>query len=189
MSVGWGLCHLCGFWTPAGEVRPSWGEATTQSREPNNHLPMNTLPTSLIRHFTSKEKNMQWWFTSDTNQTAGFSHEISSKNSWRLDMDISPSAHMPPWPPAQMWHQSLPLRQFPTRPTLVLSSLGTCSWQDKDRMREYTFIKRCFVLVNYIHAFSLENSPCCCCLVARSCPALWDPTDCSLPGSSVHGIL
>ena len=55
-------------------------------------------------------------------------------------------------------------------------------------MREYTFIKRCFVLVNYIHAFSLENSPCCCCLVARSCPALWDPTDCSLPGSSVHGI-
>ena len=25
------------------------------------------------------------------------------------------------------------------------------------------------------------------CLVAQSCPALWDPTDCSPPGSSVHG--
>ena len=25
------------------------------------------------------------------------------------------------------------------------------------------------------------------CLVAQSYPALWDPTDCSLPGSSVHG--
>ena len=24
--------------------------------------------------------------------------------------------------------------------------------------------------------------------VAQSCPSLWDPTDCSLPGSSVHGI-
>ena len=25
--------------------------------------------------------------------------------------------------------------------------------------------------------------------VALSCPTLWDPMDCSLPGSSVHGIL
>ena len=32
----------------------------------------------------------------------------------------------------------------------------------------------------------------CCsvlCLVAQSCPTLCDPMDCSLPGSSVHGIL
>ena len=28
----------------------------------------------------------------------------------------------------------------------------------------------------------------CCCLVAKSCLTLWDPMDCSLPGSSVHGI-
>ena len=27
------------------------------------------------------------------------------------------------------------------------------------------------------------------CLVTQSCPTLWDPTDHSLPGSSVHGIL
>ena len=27
-----------------------------------------------------------------------------------------------------------------------------------------------------------------CCLLAKSCPALWDPMDCSSPGSSVHGI-
>ena len=26
------------------------------------------------------------------------------------------------------------------------------------------------------------------CSVTKSCPALWDPVDCSLPGSSVHGI-
>ena len=25
--------------------------------------------------------------------------------------------------------------------------------------------------------------------VTQSCPTLWDPTDCSLPKSSVHGIL
>ena len=29
----------------------------------------------------------------------------------------------------------------------------------------------------------------CCCLVAKLCPTLCDPMDCSLPGSSVHGIL
>ena len=27
------------------------------------------------------------------------------------------------------------------------------------------------------------------CLVAQSCPTLWNPLDCSPPGSSVHGIL
>ena len=27
----------------------------------------------------------------------------------------------------------------------------------------------------------------CCCLVAKSCPTLCDPVDCSLPGSSVCG--
>ena len=26
------------------------------------------------------------------------------------------------------------------------------------------------------------------CLVIKLCPAFWDPVDCSLPGSSVHGI-
>ena len=29
----------------------------------------------------------------------------------------------------------------------------------------------------------------CVCEVAQSCPTLWDPVDCSPPGSSVHGIL
>ena len=27
---------------------------------------------------------------------------------------------------------------------------------------------------------------CCAVLVPRSCPTLWDPMDCSPPGSSVH---
>ena len=31
--------------------------------------------------------------------------------------------------------------------------------------------------------------PCCYYLVTKSCPTLWDPMDCSLPGSSVHGII
>ena len=30
---------------------------------------------------------------------------------------------------------------------------------------------------------------CVCVLVIQSCPTLCDPMDCSLPGSSVHGIL
>ena len=30
---------------------------------------------------------------------------------------------------------------------------------------------------------------CVCVLVTQLCPTLWDPVDCSLPGSFVHGIL
>ena len=33
-----------------------------------------------------------------------------------------------------------------------------------------------------------HKKPCCCCLIAKSSLTLWDPTDCSPPGSSVHGI-
>ena len=29
---------------------------------------------------------------------------------------------------------------------------------------------------------------CCCCSITQSCPTPCDPTDCSLPGSSIHGI-
>ena len=29
----------------------------------------------------------------------------------------------------------------------------------------------------------------CCCLVTKSCPTLWDSTECSPPGSSLYGIL
>ena len=28
---------------------------------------------------------------------------------------------------------------------------------------------------------------CCCCLIAKSCPTLCKPMDCTLPGSSIHG--
>jgi len=40
-----------------------------------------------------------------------------------------------------------------------------------------------------IHALSLLSNPLCACLVAQSCLTLCDPMDCSLPSSSVHGIL
>ena len=33
------------------------------------------------------------------------------------------------------------------------------------------------------------SSPLVCALITQSCPTLCDPIDCSLPGSSVHGIL
>ena len=36
---------------------------------------------------------------------------------------------------------------------------------------------------------NVSKFQCILCLVAKSCPTLCDPMDCSLPGSSVHGIL
>ena len=48
--------------------------------------------------------------------------------------------------------------------------------------------KGCFkVGVNPHDGLSLN--PHVCVLVTQSCPTLWDPMDCSPPGSSVHGIL
>ena len=38
----------------------------------------------------------------------------------------------------------------------------------------------------YVQSYSPRSS--CCGLVAQPCPTLCDPIDCSLPGSSVHGI-
>ena len=36
-------------------------------------------------------------------------------------------------------------------------------------------------------ASRMARSACCCCLVAKLCPTLYNSIDCSLPGSSVHG--
>ena len=38
------------------------------------------------------------------------------------------------------------------------------------------------LLVSFLHICI-----CCVCLVTQPCPTLWDPMDCSLPGSSVRG--
>ena len=45
------------------------------------------------------------------------------------------------------------------------------------------------IIRGYTDVFSflkLPSTPCVLCVVAQSCPALCDPTDCSPPGSSVH---
>ena len=57
-----------------------------------------------------------------------------------------------------------------------------------------------FILISQVYYLrpKLQNIPSCTkeCgeresenEVAQSCPTLWDPMDCSLPGSSLHGIL
>ena len=47
-----------------------------------------------------------------------------------------------------------------------------------------------FSIVNYtsIKNKNISNRGSCCCLVTNSYPTVCDPMDCSLPGSSVHGI-
>ena len=41
----------------------------------------------------------------------------------------------------------------------------------------------------YRHPGNVLGSRCVCVLVVQSSPTLWNPMDCSPPGSSVHGIL
>ena len=47
-------------------------------------------------------------------------------------------------------------------------------WLKSHQLRMITMI----ILPSCVHAYSLQL-----------CPTLWDPMDCSLPGSSIHGIL
>ena len=44
------------------------------------------------------------------------------------------------------------------------------------------------ITIIIISLLSLSIYICVCVLVSQSCPTLCDPMDCSLPGSSVHGI-
>ena len=47
----------------------------------------------------------------------------------------------------------------------------------------------CFVFISMCVCVCVRVCVCVCVLVAQLCPTLCDPTDCSPPGSSVHGIL
>ena len=42
-------------------------------------------------------------------------------------------------------------------------------------------------LLQHLQKFPTAYSVCVLCLAAQLCPTLWDLTDCSPPGSSVHG--
>ena len=44
------------------------------------------------------------------------------------------------------------------------------------------------ILCRIFWSHAKESSLFCCCLVTKLFLTLWDPIDCSLPGSSVHGI-
>ena len=56
--------------------------------------------------------------------------------------------------------------------TLITFFLNACTYSDPQ---------------NTLGTMSIIILCVCVCLVAQSCPALCDPMDCSLPGSSVHG--
>ena len=54
---------------------------------------------------------------------------------------------------------------------------------------KHSFLKIKSIFVSGLMLKGLLNSLITCVLVTQSCLTLWYPTDCSPPGSSVHGIL
>ena len=56
------------------------------------------------------------------------------------------------------------------------------SWSSRVKVKQTQKYITCTLKWSVSWDFS-RNSVC-----AQSCPTLWDPMDCSLPGSSVHGI-
>ena len=82
------------------------------------------------------------------------------------------------------------LRLRPVLPnTYILQSLalgaGACRQAGNKNFSNSIIIIR----VIGILSLSLLLEPRCACSIAQSCPPLCDPLDCTLPGSSVHGIL
>ena len=90
--------------------------------------------------------------------------------------------------------QSWPRRGLPPQEAEMMDPLET-------EMEEHMGIKqlsthtdcsgvnrRKFSNVGADHDHTLDKAPYCCCLVAQLCPTLFDPTGCSPPGFSVHGI-
>ena len=77
-----------------------------------------------------------------------------------------PSPHTPP-PPTPLW----------------VSGCGSCP-------RLPTVVIEIDVWAQHLTVFKDHSMLllCCCWLVAQLCPTLCDPLDCSLPGSSIHGI-
>ena len=71
---------------------------------------------------------------------------------------------------------------FPTR-CLEINPLSS-SLCESQSVSSWTY----YELISVLEPWFPLKEECCCCLVAKSRPTLCDPIDCSLPGSSVHGI-
>ena len=62
--------------------------------------------------------------------------------------------------------------------------LGSGKWDPGWSRRVFVFLELLEIVVHRENTFHLKESE-----VAQSCPTLCDPMDCSLLGSSLHGIL
>ena len=67
-------------------------------------------------------------------------------------------------------------------------NLGNTAWQGPPQAKVPGgfLVEAAPTLVFFVFVFGCAGS--CCCLVAKLCPTLCDPIDCSPPGFSVHGI-
>ena len=65
-------------------------------------------------------------------------------------------------------------------------------WKSWTQLSDYmtTCTGKCHLCMENRHnKMMLSYTSNCVCSVSQFCPILWDPVDCSSPGSSVHGIL
>ena len=79
----------------------------------------------------------------------------------------------------------------PNRPRQILISSASGNvggWWLSDELFSWNFPQQKRAVVYKVTPPSPGDCCCCCRLVNKSCLTLCDPTDCSLPGSSVHGI-
>ena len=102
---------------------------------------------------------------------------------WLFWLPDYPSLYPKPWasPPHKCTSSSLPPPPsfLPLHASsMYVTSLALSSFGQKGKVKP----------IGMKLGMESSNRRCFCCLVTQSCPALYDPMDCSLPDSSVHGI-
>ena len=85
------------------------------------------------------------------------------------------------------WKSENPLWPVPLHVQFRTKSCG--SWFKHTREWYTALHHLCHQVVCVCVCLCVCVCVCVCVLVAQLCPTLWGPMDCSLPGSSVHGIL
>ena len=93
----------------------------------------------------------------------------------------------------ELWTQWPKVHQLLMSPHplgVTVSARGWLLYEQKDRRRELSIIISTLdgFFKNYI-SVRITVETCMCAMSLQSCSTLCDPMNCSLPGSSVHGIL
>ena len=117
-----------------------------------------------------------WWFLPYIN--------MSQPQVYVCPLPLGPPSHDPPHPTPLGYHRAPALDSLHHTTNSHQLSIESVNW--------YNYFGICVAIICWSEItkscfFQVYSKVCMEVLVTQSCPFLWDPMDCSPPGSSVHG--